>query len=606
MLQRGKIMGFNVRRLVLCLFVIGLLGSLSVLAQDDPPLPLYALPDARELSYISNTLALSRDALTVVAVNMLSNSATIFVPARGEILAEVPVGLDPRAVAITPNGTLAIVANHGDHTLSVIDMASRTIATTLTPGGYEPYGVVTNRDDLVYVAFQGSDEIAIVNLDSGDVVNRIPVGDSPAGLALWGDFLYVTHFWSGDLSLIYLPQLRVVQVLDTGSETGLSQSIVPDITRGVAYLPQTRSNNQNLNLTFDTTVFPVVNVIDLQTLSVLPRSRIALDTVDRPVNMPFAVAIDRFREWLFVANAGTNDVSLIDLNTGLVRAHFAVGQQPRGILLNADSTLLYVHNVFDGTITIIRLQNLEIIDVMPISNINMPINILIGAQMFYSADDPRISADGWVSCANCHFDGESDSRVWLGFPGGPRNTPVLYDLAETLPYTWTASWDELADSEWKIRGIHGGTGLIEDSPPFPPLGGPNTGLSPDLDTLVDYLLSIPSPTSQAAVDDSLIERGAEIFTEQGCGECHVGTVGTNLQTHDVGTTRSRLERNGTAFDTPTMRWLWLSGPYFHDGAADTLYEVFTLPGTHQLLYDVPPEDIDALVAYLMRWSSIPK
>src|SRR5262249_39779031 len=144
----------------------------------------------------------------------------------------------------------------------------------------------------------------------------IDVPDYPAGLALWGDFLYVSHFWSGQVSMIYLPQKRVISTASTGVDTGLSQSIELDVTRGLAYLPQTRSNAQNPNLTFDTTVFPVVNVMDFRTFALQRDHRINLDTVDRPVNMPFAAALDRFRNWLYVANAGSNNISVIDLNSG--------------------------------------------------------------------------------------------------------------------------------------------------------------------------------------------------------------------------------------------------------------------------------------------------
>jgi YVTN family beta-propeller protein len=172
--------------------------------------------------------------------------------------------------------------------------------------------------------------------------------------------------------MIYLPQGQVVSTASTGGDTGLSQAIELDITRGIAYLPQTRSNAQNEHLTFDTTVFPVINVMDLRGLRLERRTRITLDTADRPVNMPFALALDRFRNWLFVANAGSKDVSVIDLNTGLARSHIEVGANPRGILLNRDGSFLFVHNVLDGTITVVETRNDRIVDVLPISDLSIP------------------------------------------------------------------------------------------------------------------------------------------------------------------------------------------------------------------------------------------
>jgi cytochrome c peroxidase len=73
--------------------------------------------------------------------------------------------------------------------------------------------------------------------------------------------------------------------------------------------------------------------------------------------------------------------------------------------------------------------------------------------------------------------------------------------------------------------------------------------------------------------------------------CHGGDNSTDSQPHDVGT--------GGEFVTPTLRWLWMSAPYLHDGRAATLYDLFIIPGTHQLVRDVSLEDIAALEAYLL-------
>lgn len=585
------------------LLVLGIASApLPLAAQTDAtptPLPLFSLPDSRaNRAYTSNTIAFGNDRQTMVAANMINNSVTILIPQFNRVVTEIPVGLDPRSVAITPDGTRALVANHGDGTLSVISLTSRTVLATI-PVGVLPYGVVSNNDSIAYVSLQGSDEIAIVDLTDERVLRTIAVPDAPAGLSLWGDFLYVTHFWSGTLSLIYLPQERVIQTIATGSDTALFQNIELDITRGIAYLPQTRLNAQNQTLTYDTIAFPVVNTLNLRDLTLIRERRLAIDTIDRPVNMPFAVALDRFAQRLYVANAGSDSVSAIDLSSGTIRANIPVGANPRGILLNGDNTLLYVHNALDGTITTINTSTLAVTDVMPIINLSISLDLLLGAQLFHSATDPRLSAGSTISCATCHFDGQSDGRVWQGFPDGPRNTPLLYRLPETVPYNWSATWDELADVETKIRWLQAGTGLIEGAQ----VDEPHAGMSVDLDLLTQYLITLQAPPNPNQFPQNVIERGRLMFEEQNCMECHVGPAGTGLQSHDVGTGTSALEKRGTAFDTPTLRGLWLSAPYFHDGSAQTLRQVFELPGAHQLIFDVAPEDIDALTSYLLALES---
>ncbi|NDJ63014.1 MAG: hypothetical protein GYB67_17980 [Chloroflexi bacterium] len=589
-------------------------GDRALYAQPGPqtptPLPLYALPDASRRVYASGSIALQNvqgPNARMVAANMLNNTATILVPEIGTVVAEIAVGLDPRGVAFTPDDRRALVVNRGDSTLAIIDTFSDTpMLTHLIPlDGVWPYSVVAGDDGFAYVALNGSDSIAVVDLQTDPaqprVVGAIPVPDAPAGLTLWGEFLYVTHFWSGEVTLIYTPQRRIVETIRTGLDTALFQALAIDRTRGLAYLPQTRLNAQTTVLTHDTAALPVVNVLDLRSLAISPEQRLALDIADRPVNMPFAAAVNRFAQppRLYIANAGSDTVAEINLGTGAVEAQVPVGANPRGVRLNSDNSRLYVHNTLDGTISTVDTNTEEVIDVLPISNLTISVDVLLGAQLFHGAADPRLSTGSWLSCASCHFDGQSDGRVWRGFPDGPRNTPLLYGLPETVPYNWSATWDELSDVEVKIRDLQAGTGLIETLRAVTPMGEPHDGLSPDLDLLTMYLNTLQAPGSAPPVAAARVARGEAVFMAEACTDCHIPPAFTNLQSYDVGTGVSPLERRDTAFDTPSLRWLWLSAPYFHDGSAATLREVFELPGEHQLVTRVAPADIDALVGYLL-------
>lgn len=594
--KRSSRAGVSLSLLALSLVLLGgglLLDAAHPVAAQDAatPRPLYALPESRDAVATSNTLAFNDLTRLLVAVNMLSDTISVVAPVSAELRAEIPVGDDPRSVAVTQDGTRALVANRNDATLSVVDLQLQETVQTIPLGGVWAYGVVVDDDNHAYVSLQGTNEVVIVDLLAGAVSTRITTPATPTALALWGDFLYVTHLWSGDISLIYLPQQRVVNTVSTGVYSGMSPSIDVDANRGLAYLPQTRSYADNPALTYDTTVFPVVNVMQLDGLALQPRARLTLDTAARPVNMPFAVQVDSFRRRVYVANAGSNDVSVIDLEDGFAVAAIDVGANPRGLLLNADNTRLFVHNSIDGTITIVDTANFDVIDDIPIdTQATVPVDVLIGAEWFHTGADDRLATDRWISCANCHLDGMTDGRVWVNFPDGARNTPALFNVNQTPPYNWSGTWDELADVELKIRDLQAGLGLIEAPTLNEPLGDPHSGLSLDLDALVMYMETLTAPSSPFTFEPALVERGEVVYEEQACGTCHTLPVGTNGQAYDVGT--------GGEFDTPTVNWLWLTAPYFHDGSAQTLQDVFTMPGAHQLQMTVPPEDIDALIAFL--------
>ncbi len=567
------------RSLWLLLALLTLLCAV-IIANAQTNSPLYALPSANTPVFSSSTMALSSDGRTLVTANMLNDTLSIVDPIARTVLIELPIGNEPRAVALTPDNSRALVINRADGTLAVVDVVARAVIATY-PVGVLPYAVVAGDNETAYITLQGEDQILQIEIATGRILQRLSVPSLPSGMALWGDFLYITHFWSGELTLIYLPQWEVVRTVSTGADNGLSQALLINPASGLAYLPQTRSNSHNPALTFDTVVFPVVNVVDLQDLGLQRAARITLDTADRPVNMPFAITFDSRRNLLYVVNAGSDDVSILDIRTGLAVGRVRAGANPRGILLSRDGSLAYVHNIIDGSLSIVDTRTFTISDVLPISDLTVSASIFFGAQLFYNATS--MSQDGWISCASCHFDGLSDGRVWAGLGG--YNTPVLFGIEGSAPYTWTGTWDELADLEHKIRSLHGGSGLISGMV-NPPMGSPNAGLSTDLDDLVMYLIQLDSPNAPPSADPELAERGAALYDELNCASCHTGTP----MAYDVGT--------GGEFITPTLNWLWLSQPYFHDGRAATLQEVFALPGAHQLIGDVPAEDIAALIAYL--------
>jgi len=556
-------------------------------AQDDET--LYLLPNPRDRTVSSSSLAFISDGQFIIAANMLGNTVSIVNPFASRLLAEIPVGNDPRSVAVSPDSTRAVVVNRGDGTLSVIGIREQTVLNTV-PVGILPYGAVMLDNVIALVSVQGTHEIAIVDTESGQVTGRIPTQHDPVGLALWGNLLYVSHLWSGEFSLVSVPQRRVIDTISLGADIGLAQAITIDPQRGVAYLPQTRLNTQNLTPTYDTLMFPVVNVVNLRNMSAQVSARIALDVADRPLNMPFAAAVDPVKRWLYVANAGSNSVSVIDLTTNLAVTNYPTKANPRGVLLTRNYGTLYVHNMLDSSISVIDTAAQRVNEIIPISTATPPADVFIGAQLFHTASDPRISTDSWVSCASCHFDGQSGGLVWQGLDlNGAVDTPTLYHIAESLPYTYSGAWDELADMEFKIRAWMAGTGLI-DGQPFPALGDSNGGRSLDLDAIGAYLLTLKGPPVPTQ-DPAQVERGAAVFESLGCSSCHVPPTFSDGQKHDVGT--------GGEWVTPTLRWLANNAPYLHDGSAPTLRELFIMAGAHRLIDTQTPQDIDALIAYLL-------
>src|SRR5579864_2565500 len=73
---------------------------------------------------------------------------------------------------------------------------------------------------LLYVVCQDSDEVRVVDLQSGKVISSVAVGRMPRGIAVSPDGrrLYITNAWSDTVSVIDAATLQIVQTLPTGPE----------------------------------------------------------------------------------------------------------------------------------------------------------------------------------------------------------------------------------------------------------------------------------------------------------------------------------------------------------------------------------------------------
>lgn len=552
----------------------------------------------------SSALSLSPDGTRLAVVNPDSDSITLVDANALTTIAEIPVGDDPRTVAFTRDGAFAISANRGGGTLTWVTVAANQTANELAVGP-QPYGIVVD-EARAYVSLLAKGEIVVIDLASRAVTQRIEVEPFPAGLALAERDLYATHFYTGRVTRVDLATLKVRDVIATDPDANLSQSIALSPTGRRAYLPQTRANAHNRTLTYDTTVFPMVSVIDLKTFSYLPAGGFELAKIDQPVSLPFAAALHPDGQTLYIANAASNDVSVIDLTTGQATAHLHTGRNPRGLALSPDGLHLFISNNLDGSLSIFDLRSTPPASrTLAVTTIPLSAELLTGKRLFNSALPP-MSQEHWLACSVCHFDGGHDARTWLGFPDGPRDTPALFGLADTLPLHWSGDLDEPQDVEFTIRNIQGGAGLIAGAV-HDKLGAPNAARSAELDALSAYLATLAVSASPYTVPEATRARGERAFARWGCAVCHTAPLYSDLQTHATPIGDPQLERNprGQFFDTPSLLGVWATAPYFHDGSAHTLRDTLFSTGFHSMGLAMDAREVDDIVAFMTSLPSQP-
>ncbi len=573
------------------------------------PLPDPATPDS------PRGISVKEDGSEVWVACHDSDRVYVLRGSDGQVIAQVdlPWGSGPFSIALSRNQQIALVTLHRAAALAVIDVNTRQVSRILKPVYWAPMGIAWTEDGV-----------------TAWVTHIFAEGEHP--------FLTRVDF-SG-------PQPKVktrmtVFATDPRQSSGLAApyNIAEGgylTTRGhPAQIPSTSGRNevwlpvQYNNITEDTytpnsTVQSTIRHLNLATRTI-PNStndKVILTAVhvhntvsggayvgpgwNAGVAGPIDIAFSSDGQMTYVLHELSADLVVMPSSTPLVRpagaaplTEIAVGKQPKGLAVSPVANTAYVYNLLSRDVSVVDLtllQETARIPITPVSPEPMPANVLRGAQIFNTSADPHISTNNKVACASCHINTEHDGRTWafhrLPGPHGPRDVPSLLGLNRTIgprdPATGlgqlhrSGDRDEVQDFEHTFQGLNmGGTGFLGTNVQAE-LGPPNAGLSPDLDALAAYLLSLnpimrsPYRDANGALTEAAV-RGATFFKgtnrtakigDAGCAACHIPETGfVDFKFHDVGSTRPAAEEelNTRAplwnVNTPTLVGVWTTPPY---------------------------------------------
>ena len=163
--------------------------------EADPP----ALIDTVEVGQQPSGMAISQAGDLALIANRAGNSISVLslVGKQVEHLADVDMGGQVAAVAITPDGTRALAAKFPEHKVSLLSIEGQTVTYDGQdiPVGLWPYNVAITPDGaLALTADNGAmgasdghvDTVSVIDLEADPprVIDKVVVGDGPEGLAI--------------------------------------------------------------------------------------------------------------------------------------------------------------------------------------------------------------------------------------------------------------------------------------------------------------------------------------------------------------------------------------------------------------------------------------
>lgn len=247
-----------------------------------------------------------------------SNAADLIDPATGKSIRRIPLGDEPEAFDLSPDGKTIFVSNEDAGEASFIDFATGKVLRSVKVGG-EPEGVKVSADGKrVYVTSEVASMVHVIDTATGQVVKNIPAGKRPRRMAFTpdGSQLWVTNELDASVSIIDTAKLEVVHTIKFEVRGARAEDITPvgiQISRDGkrAFVGLGRANHVAF---VDTATRRVTNLV-------LVGKR------------AWNLALDKAEARLYVVNGLSDDITVVDVANARPIRSIPVGRVPYGLVI---------------------------------------------------------------------------------------------------------------------------------------------------------------------------------------------------------------------------------------------------------------------------------
>jgi len=175
------------------------------------------------------------------------NVVTVIDTATRSVVGTIPVGDEPSAIAVSPDGRAAYVAQRVEESIAVIDGATRTVAREIQlDDGDEPFALAVSPDGAtlwVFVSDPGLSDVQLLRVDAagGTITARADVAplmspfNAKVAISPDGTSLYALSWWSLFRFDLTAPGFPATDITPAGDDDPLAVAVAPD---GTLYVPR--------------------------------------------------------------------------------------------------------------------------------------------------------------------------------------------------------------------------------------------------------------------------------------------------------------------------------------------------------------------------------
>ena len=511
-------------------------------------------------------LALSPDGKTIYVTSIADHRLVALDTKTMKVSWSVQLRAEPRGVAVAPDGTRAMVGFLNSGVLAEVHLDTR--------GETVQWHALDPRDHVKVEMVEddwGEGMIAEATIAEARSRFQVPTGQ---GRRYARNVFGVTYLGHGQVAVphqVSTPQMKRIPSRQMQDSYGGGPEAVPAIDHRLAVVAPREAGQAVVRATL------------------LPR-----------VHQPRAVAYDSAHDRLYVAGYGDDELLAIAdaslpsaygtwrLDRGLDVDRNACG--PDGLAIDGET--VWMHCELSRKLIRLRPSSFDIDDASwhtegdavsigpELAASTRSPQVERGAELFRRGENSRISDLGTMACASCHPEGRQDGLSWrLG--GSILQTPMLAGrVTGTEPYKWGGMDPSLDKSFEHTIDRLGGRGLSRS----------------ELAALEAYVRWLPTATRPTVADAAAVARGKAVFEDTlACDGCHGGDAMADNQQYPFDAWG--LEQT----DTPSLKGLAHTGPYYHDGSAVDLWAFVTDKGSVHDMADfsfLTKDQAHDLVAYL--------